>query len=588
MFFRFENIHFLWGLALVPVWWLFLWFYFRWKSEAISKFATAEIAEKIGISFSRPRFLLSAICSALSISLLTIAAANPQFGTKTEEVKRSGVDIMLALDISNSMRATDIQPNRITAAKRAINGLLNKLKEDRLGLIVFAGESFVQLPITSDFDAARLFIDAVNVDMIASQGTSAGSAIDLAVNSFDPKSVANKIIILISDGESHDDDPVSSARIAAEKQIRVHCIGIGSESGVPIPSPEDGGFKRDEEGNTVVTRLNADALFQIAQAGKGIFVKSGQTDTGLWKVWEAINSEEKKETGSVEVTDFESRFQLFLIPAIFLLMIDPFISERKSNSLRRLLLPSKKIHTVLFLPLLIFSTSQFALAQHPNKLIREGNKLYEEKKFLSAEKKYNLAKEKNPDDYVSSFNHAATEYQLKNFDKAREEWEKLMSKEKSDERKSELLHNLGNTYLEEKKYDEAIESYKKGLKLNPSDNQTRYNLAYAQSMLRQQKQQQQKSQQDKKNDKKNQDKKQDKNQNNENDSDKQNQDKNQNDPSDKNEKSKNDKDKQGESPKEISREDAERLLKSLGENEKNLHRKLDKRRAGKGSQSKDW
>lgn len=585
MYFRFENTQLLWGLTLVPLWWIFLWFYYRWKISAINRFAHAGIAEKIGLSFSRPRFMLSAVFSGLSIALLSIAAANPQFGTKTEEVKSKGVEIMVALDISNSMRAADIQPNRLTAAKYAINALLNKLKDDRLGLIVFAGESFVQLPLTSDYDAARLFIDAVNVDMIASQGTSAGSAIELAINSFDAKSPANKIMVLISDGESHDDDPVASAKLAAEKQIRIHCIGIGSESGVPIPSLTDGGFKKDDEGNTVVTRLNSDVLMRVAETGKGIFVKSTQTDTGLWKVWEAINNEVKKETGSVEVTDYESRFQVFLIPAILLLMIDPFISERKSNSLRRILRSPKSGQTALCWPLLMLFFSSLSLAQHPNEIVRDGNSLYKEKKYLSAEKKYKSASEKNPDDYVASFNHAASQYQLKKFDKAREEWEQLLSKEKSDVRKSDLLHNLGNTFLEEKKYEEAIQSYKKGLKLNPADNQTRYNLAYAQAMLRQQQQQQQqKEKQQKKNDQQKNDKK-------ENGQEKdQNKDKEQkgDDSSDKNEDQKKDNDKQGDNPREISREDAERLLKSLGEEEKNLHRKLDKRKAGKGSQSKDW
>lgn len=584
MFFRFEYPIMLWGLCLLPMWWIFLWFYYRWKVSAMRKFAHPLISTKIGLSFSRPRFIVSAIFSGLAISLLAISAANPQFGTKTEEVKRKGVDIIVALDISNSMRATDVEPNRITAAKRAINGLLNKLKEDRLGLVVFAGESFVQLPITSDYDAARIFIDAVSPDMIASQGTSAGGAIELAIQSFDPKSPANKVIVLISDGESHDDDPVASAKLAAEKKIRIHCVGIGSESGVPIPSSSEGGFKKDEDGNTVVSRLNTDILMRVAETGGGIFVKSNVTDAGLWKVWEAINREEKKETGSVEVTDYESRFQIFLLPAIFLLMIDPFISERKSNSLRRLLKASSDKSSPLLVLLLVFSCISASLAQHPNQMIREGNQLYKEKKYLSAEKKYKSAKEKNPDDYVSSFNHAASEYQLKNYGKAREEWESLLSKEKSDSRKSELLHNLGNTHLEEKKFDQAIECYKKGLKLNPSDDKTRYNLAYAQAMKKQMQQQQNKQQQkqqdknkkDQSENQKNEQKKDDKNDKNESQRDK----------SDHN--NKTDKSPEKQEPREISKEDAERLLKSLGEEEKNLHRKLDKRKPGRASQSKDW
>lgn len=584
MYFRFEHNVLLWGLIVVPLWWIFLWLYYRWKTGAIKKFSSLALAHSLGISFSKSKFLLSALCSGLALAFLIIAAANPQFGTKTEEVKRRGVEVIVALDISNSMRATDIQPDRLTAAKRAINNLLNKLKDDRLGLIVFAGESFVQLPLTSDFDAARLFIEAGNTDMIAAQGTSAGSAIELAVESFDVKSPANKMVVLISDGESHDDDPVAAAAAAAEKNIRIHCIGVGSEDGVPIPSPAEGGFKKDENGNTVVTKLNADLLLKVSRAGKGIFVQSSATDTGLWKIWEAIESEEKKETGSVQVKDYESRFQLFLIPAILLLILELFIKEKRSNRLRTMFGKSEAVKLPLML--IFFLSAFFSFAQHPNKMIREGNKLYDEKKFLGAEKQYKQAMDKNPDSYVPAFNHADAQYQLKNYQKAEEEWTELLSKNPADDKKAELLHNIGNAQMEQKKYKEAIESYKKGLKLNPEDNQTRYNLAYAQSKLRKQIQQQQQKQNRKKQQQQNQN-----NNNKQQDQDKQNPSKEgQKDEKnkDKDQDDKNKKREPDEDPGKISKEDAERLLKSLAEQEKNLHRKLDKKKAGKGSNSKDW
>lgn len=339
MVFRFENSLFLYGLALIPLMVFIFLLVLKWRRKSLNKIAEASLQSIVLPQLSKSKVVWRFIFWCLAMAFLVIAIANPQFGTKLEEAKREGIDIMIALDVSNSMKAQDLAPNRLENAKQSIGRLINNLNDDRIGIIVFAGQSYVQLPITTDYSSAKLFLESISCDMIPTQGTAIGAAIDLAVESFDPKSPAAKAIIVITDGENHEDDAVKSAEAAAEKGMTVHTIGMGSEAGVPLPLVSNGnivGYRKDNEGNTVVSKLNTALLKEIAAAGKGIFVQAGRSQSALSVVKDELNKMEKKEYASKRYTDYEGRFQFFLAAAIFLLISESLLSERKSKFLQKL------------------------------------------------------------------------------------------------------------------------------------------------------------------------------------------------------------------------------------------------------------
>jgi Ca-activated chloride channel homolog len=283
------------------------------------------------VSAQRP--VLKFILLLVSLAFIILALAGPRFGTRLEEVKREGIEIILALDVSNSMLAEDIRPNRMERSKMAISRLLGTLRNDRVGLIVFAGDAFVQVPITSDYTAARMILDNISTDIVPVQGTAIGRAIDLAARSFTPESQASRMLVIISDGEDHDDDPVRAARIAREKGIRIFTIGMGRPEGAPIPVTAGGQtrFLTDPEGNTVISRLDEATLKAIASAGEGMFVRAGTSGTGLDVIMEEIGKMEKAEFGEMVYTEFEERFQYMAALALLALILDIIILERKSR-----------------------------------------------------------------------------------------------------------------------------------------------------------------------------------------------------------------------------------------------------------------
>lgn len=284
--------------------------------------------------FSSFRTGLKASLITASLVFLSIAVADPQIGTKYEEVKREGFDVMIALDVSNSMMAEDLAPNRLARSKQAISKLIDRLKNDRIGVIVFAGEAFVQLPLTTDHSAAKLFLSSIDTDIIPNQGTAIGAAIELAAQSFDEQNQKNRAIIIISDGENHEDDAMEQATVAAEAGMTVHTIGIGSTDGAPIPLYQRGrklGYRKDKEGNTVISKLNDVMLQQVAGAGDGSYIRANSTKVGLNALFDELEKMERTEYGSKMFTSYEDRFQIFLAIALALLFIELLIPSRKSK-----------------------------------------------------------------------------------------------------------------------------------------------------------------------------------------------------------------------------------------------------------------
>ncbi|TAL59932.1 MAG: VWA domain-containing protein [Bacteroidetes bacterium] len=331
---RMENIEYLYAIGIIPVIVLIYLLNRKWRRKALKKFGEMNILSLMMPDVSNIKPIQKFILFTLAMLFLIFGLVNPQIGSKLEEVKREGSDIVVCLDVSNSMKAEDFRPNRLEKAKQAIEKLIDKLNNDRIGIIVFAGEAYVQLPITTDYAAAKLFSENIDCDVVPTQGTVISAAIELAGNSFGSEEGKNKAIIVISDGESHDDDAVAAARSVSEKGTVVHCIGIGSPEGSPIPTYKNKvhtGFRKDREGNTVVTKLDEGALEEIASAGGGVYLRASQGEIGLLSLQERINKMEKKMFDSKMYTDYEDRFQLFIAITLFLLIMEITLTTRTSK-----------------------------------------------------------------------------------------------------------------------------------------------------------------------------------------------------------------------------------------------------------------
>nr|WP_320021394.1 VWA domain-containing protein [uncultured Draconibacterium sp.] len=336
--FRFGNIEYLWGLLIIPL----LAMFFAWsrisRRRALKKFGQQEILGQLMPYSSGNRPVVKFIILMLALAFFIVGIARPQFGSKLKTEKREGVELMIALDVSNSMMAEDIQPNRLERAKRAISRLIDRLKDDKIGLIVFAGDAYTQLPITSDYNSAKLFLNSVNTQIVPKQGTAIGAAIDLARKSFTPNGEANKAIVIITDGENHEDDALASAKAALDEGAIVHTIGMGLPSGSPIPVLRNGqtDYLKDRDGNVVVTKLNEQMLEQIAAAGGGIYVRANNAQVGLNALFDEINAMEKQEMETRTYSEYDDQFQYFFAVGLFLLLLEFVILERKNKYLKRI------------------------------------------------------------------------------------------------------------------------------------------------------------------------------------------------------------------------------------------------------------
>lgn len=331
--FRFANPEYLNALWLIPLLIAFFWYMTINRKRLLEKFANKNLHKVIISSFSGYKNIFKFVLVILAHSLLVIAAANPQVGTKMTEVKQTGIDVFILLDVSYSMMAEDIKPNRLDKAKYQISNLIQKLRGDRIGLIIFAGDAYIQFPLTTDYSAANLFLSAVNENSVPHQGTAIAAAINMANRSFDTLST-EKVIVIISDGEDHEGDLDSAVKEALAKGIKIYTIGLGSPDGSPIPVYDSRrrmmGFKNDRAGNTILTKLDEETLRQIASKGQGRYFRATNYDDYLDRIYKELSELEQTEYGVKKVTDYEDRFYYFLFPAILLLILEFFISDKRS------------------------------------------------------------------------------------------------------------------------------------------------------------------------------------------------------------------------------------------------------------------
>ncbi len=340
--FRFEEPSFLYLLFLVPL--LFVGYLYSnfLKRKRLREFGDPELMAQLMPDVSRYRPDVKFLLLLAAVALFSLLLARPQFGAKMETVKRQGIEVMIALDISNSMMAQDIQPSRLERAKRLVSRLVDGMENDKIGMVVFAGDAFTQLPITSDYISAKMFLSSIHPSLISKQGTAIGAAINLAARSFTPQEGVGRSIILITDGENHEGDAMEAAKAAAAKGIQVNVLGIGLPEGGPIPIEGTNDFRRDREGNVVITQLNEAMCQEIAKAGNGIYVRVDNSNSAQRAIEQEVNKLAKSDIETKVYSEYNEQFQAVAWIILLLLLAEMLILERKNPLFRNIHLFSKK------------------------------------------------------------------------------------------------------------------------------------------------------------------------------------------------------------------------------------------------------
>ena len=551
--FRFADPTYLYLLAVIPVLAIIRFLTYRNQKKRLRKFGDPKLLRSLMPDVSRFRPAVKFWILQGALALLVVMLARPQFGTKISNEQRTGIETIIAMDISNSMLAEDITPSRLDRSKMMVENLVDHFTNDKIGLLVFAGDAFVQLPITSDYVSAKMFLSSIDPSMMATQGTDIARAIDMASHSFTQEEGIGKAIIVITDGEDHEGGALESAEAAKKAGMRVYVLGVGSTQGAPIPIPGTGDYMKDNTGNTVMSALNEDMCRQVAQAGGGAYIHVENNSAAQDQLDNELSKLAKKETTSTVYSEFDEQFQAVAILALLLLILEICIFDRRNPLLKRLSLfgSKKKAAATVALLLVAFTAS----AQTDRQYIREGNKQFRVGQYDKAEVSYRKAVEKNPKNPQAAYNLGNALMAQKKDSSAVQQFEQATRIETNPLRKAAAYHNMGVICQTHKMYGEAIEAYKNALRLNPNDDETRYNLV----LCKKQKQKQDQNQQQ--------------NQNNKDDQKKDNQKKD--DQKDQNKDKKDDKQQQQQKP-QMSKDNAEQLLNAAIQNEKMTQDKMKK------------
>lgn len=550
--FRFEDPIYLYLLVLIPILALIRFVSYRNQRKRLRKFGDPQLLKELmpDVSRFRPSVKFWLLLGALA--LLIVMLARPQMGTKISHEKRVGIETIIAMDISNSMLAEDVVPSRLDRSKMMVENLVDHFSNDKIGLIVFAGDAFVQLPITSDYVSAKMFLSSIDPSMMATQGTDIARAIEMATHSFTQEEGIGKAIIVITDGENHEGGAVEAAEAAKDLGMRVYVLGVGSANGAPIPITGTGDYMKDRTGNTVMSALNEEMCKQVAQAGGGAYIHVENNSAAQQQLDNELDKLAKKETSTAVYSEFDEQFQAVGILAILLLILEICILDRRNPLLKRVTLFGRKKAVAILLLMMAMSAS----AQTDRQYIRQGNKLFRSGDYPNAEVAYRKAIEKNPKNPQAVYNLGNALMAQKKDSAAVVQFESASKLETNPLRKAKAFHNMGVVCQSHKMYGEAIEAYKNALRLNPNDDETRYNLVLCKHQQQKQQQNQQNQNQQGNDDQKKDDKK-----------DQQKQDQQQD---------KQDK-KQQEQPKpQMSKENAEQLLNAAIQNEKQTQDKLKK------------
>lgn len=335
----FDNPSYLYLTLIIPIVIIINWFYMAWRNKIQKYFSNNKLLDQISPNRSNFKLNLKLVLELFIILFLSIALANPKIGTELKSINREGVDIVFAIDVSKSMLAEDVAPNRLTRSKRIISEIINSLSSDRVGIVAYAAQAIPQVPLTTDFASVKNFLQVIDTDMLSSQGTSIDSALNLSVNFFDQNSDTNRVLILISDGEDHDDIPDSIIKLISENNINLITIGIGQEAGTTIPIKIDGtvdSYKKDINGDVVITKRNSDFLLKIATSSKGEYIDGNSTEDALKLVKTKLDKIDKSEFESSEFVEYKQQFQIFILLSLLFIISDIFIFQTKTKWIQHL------------------------------------------------------------------------------------------------------------------------------------------------------------------------------------------------------------------------------------------------------------
>ncbi len=457
-------------LWLVPALAVFYLWSFRRRARLMEQFASHTMLAHLVPPVSRKRQRAKAALLTTAVVMIILALLRPQWGFHWEEMTRRGVDIFVAVDVSQSMLAEDVSPNRLERAKRELEDLLDILQGDRVGLIAFAGEAWVQCPLTLDYGAFAMFLDYLSPDLIPVPGTAIAEAIDLATSRFIDDASASRALILVTDGEDHAGRVLEAAKRAKEAGVQIYAIGIGAEEGAPIPSPDGSGFIKDDHGEVVMTRLDEDTLERIAVETGGAYVRSTTGNLDLEKIYnEGIRASlAPTELKSTRQKTWEERFQWPLFVAVLIVMLEPFVSEQgRRRGVRR------GIAAALVLLAWPFSAQAGILR---DSRIEEGIEAYEAEDYETALQRFTDASIEHPNDPLLDYNMGNAYYKTRRFDEAEAAYQRVIARTNDPGLKEKAWYNLGNTAFRQGKLEKAVEYYEEALKIDPNDQDAKRNL----------------------------------------------------------------------------------------------------------------
>ncbi len=546
---HFQHVEYLYLLILIPVFAGLFLFALNKKKAAASKIGDAGLVKILTAGFNKSAYLLKFLLILSAATLIIISLANLRKATGSEKVNRNGIDVMIALDVSKSMLASDIKPDRLSRAKQVLSRLVDKLGNDRVGIVVFAGKSYLQMPLTGDHSAAKMYLSAATTETVPTQGTVIGDALKRCFASFNANEKKYKAVVLISDGEDHDEAATKIAGQMAQEGVIIYTVGIGSPQGSVIIDAATSQVKTDNEGNAVISKLNETVLRDVAEKGNGKYILFQNTDAVVNTIGAELAGMDQRTVTDDSLVNYRSFFMYFLLAAFLSLVIELFLSENKRK---------RGINMKPALTLLLTFSISVASAQSADekKAIKQGNEAYKKGEYDKASGSYQEVIKKNPDNATAQFNNGNALYKSDKKEESVKAYDNSIKLFGSPAEKSNAYYNKGVVLQNEKKLPECIDAYKQALKLDPSNEDARQNL---QKALQQQQQQQQK--QDKQQEKKKQDQQQNQ-------------------------------DKQKEpkpQPSKLTRKDAEEKLKALMQQEKNLQDKLHKiNPATVTKPEKDW
>ncbi|MEO6583136.1 MAG: VWA domain-containing protein [Ferruginibacter sp.] len=538
--FNLEHIEFLLVLAAVPLFILLYVLALARKRKMARKLGDPQLVKQLTRYYHPGKFALKFLLIIIAFTALAFAFANVRSADESEDVKRNGIDVMVALDVSNSMLAQDISPTRLDRAKQVIGRVIDKLGNDRIGLVIFAGKAYLQMPLTADHGAAKLYLSSTTTASVPTQGTVIGDALKMCYLSFNNQDKKYKTVLLFSDGEDHDEGAIDLAKKMAADGVVIHTVGVGSPGGASIPDAETGGLKMDVNGNVVVTKLNETTLQKIATASRGQYQLFTNTDAVVNNIIGQLKTMDQRKIRDDSLMNYKSYFQYFLALAFLFLLIELFISERRKKVVQAKVKPAVSLVGIM----LLFTITSFA--QEDKELVKEGNVAFQKKNYPTAIAAYKKAAELNPANQAAIYNLGNALYKNGDSSKAITAYEMSVKSAKFAIDKSNSYYNKGVVYHNSKRLPDCIEAYKSALRINPNDEDARQNL---QKALQEQKQKQNSSSQQNKN--KNQSPKP--------------------------------------QPSKLSQQDAADKLNALEQQEKNIHDKLKKVNVNAANKpEKDW